>query len=199
VSTSKAQRDTYHHGDLRNALIAAGLVLLAEAGHDALTLRGVARRAGVSHNAPYQHFADKEALIAAIAEQGFVRLAASVEASQAGLDTADTAARLAAAGTSYVRFALDYPAYLSVMFGPLPASDYPALAEAAFAALQQIVRIAAPRPDAGEIAMAVWMLAQGISTIAIAQKLPPALARGRDAPALAETCIRMACAGLLRP
>ena len=70
----------YHHGDLRNALIQAGLAILAEEGTHALSLRAAARRSGVSHAAPYRHFADKEALLAAIAEQGFNTLAASVRA-----------------------------------------------------------------------------------------------------------------------
>ena len=61
----------YHHGDLRDALIQAGLELLAEGGAEALDLRKVARRAGVSHAAPYRHFADKQALMAAINEEGF--------------------------------------------------------------------------------------------------------------------------------
>ena len=66
---------SYHHGDLRNALIQAGLELLAEGGVQELDLRKVARRAGVSHAAPYRHFADKQALIAAINEEGFHLLA----------------------------------------------------------------------------------------------------------------------------
>src|SRR5215467_776183 len=73
----------YHHGDLRAALIRAGLAILAEEGVQALTLRAAARRAGVSHNAPYRHFADKEALLAAIAEEGFIDLAARVEEARA--------------------------------------------------------------------------------------------------------------------
>jgi AcrR family transcriptional regulator len=71
---------SYHHGDLRNALIQAGLELLAEGGVQELDLRKVARRAGVSHAAPYRHFADKQALIAAITEEGFRLLAEQIQA-----------------------------------------------------------------------------------------------------------------------
>src|SRR6266700_5995996 len=71
---------TYHHGDLRNALIQAGLEMLSESGAAALDLRKVARKAGVSHAAPYRHFADKQALIAAINEEGFHRLAERIQA-----------------------------------------------------------------------------------------------------------------------
>src|SRR3954464_14355091 len=70
---------SYHHGDLRNALIQAGLELLAEGGAQELDLRKVARRAGVSHAAPYRHFADKQALIASITEEGFRWLAERIQ------------------------------------------------------------------------------------------------------------------------
>src|SRR5260370_9776352 len=74
VNTHRQRPKPYHHGDLRNALIQAGLELLSEGGGTALDLRKVAHRAGVSHAAPYRHFADKQALIAAINEEGFHRL-----------------------------------------------------------------------------------------------------------------------------
>src|SRR5438552_2670358 len=73
--TDRQRPKAYHHGDLRNALIQAGLELLAESGAAALDLRKVARKAGVSHAAPYRHFADKQALIAAINTEGYRRLA----------------------------------------------------------------------------------------------------------------------------
>src|SRR5579885_21125 len=83
VSTSiVASRKTYHHGNLREALIEASLDLIAESGPKALTLREAARRAGVSHNAPYRHFQDKDDLLAAVAAQGFREL------NQAMLDAA---------------------------------------------------------------------------------------------------------------
>src|SRR5215207_8044733 len=65
---------TYHHGDLRDALVRAALDILVNEGPEALTLRGVARAAGVSQAAPYRHFADRRALVAAVAEEGFKRL-----------------------------------------------------------------------------------------------------------------------------
>ena len=78
VSTLVATKTAYHHGDLRSALVEAGLAILAESGDaGALSLREAARRAGVSAMAPYRHFADKEALLAAIATVGFERLAAA--------------------------------------------------------------------------------------------------------------------------
>jgi len=70
-SALEKKRGRYHHGDLRRALLDAALELLAREGASALTLREVARRAGVTHAAPYRHFTDKQALLAAVAEEGF--------------------------------------------------------------------------------------------------------------------------------
>jgi AcrR family transcriptional regulator len=70
-----ASRTGYHHGDLRRALLDASLALVAEGGIGALSLREVARKAGVSHNAPYHHFKDRGSLLAALAEEGFAELA----------------------------------------------------------------------------------------------------------------------------
>ena len=73
--TAAQSKPGYHHGDLRRALIEASLALISEEGFSALTLREVARRAGVTHAAPYRHFLDKEALLAAVAEEGFRAMA----------------------------------------------------------------------------------------------------------------------------
>src|SRR5260370_31479327 len=78
ANTDRQRPKSYHHGDLRNALIQAGLEMLSESGAAALDLRKVARRAGVSHAAPYRHFADRQALIAAINEEGIHRLAGRI-------------------------------------------------------------------------------------------------------------------------
>jgi len=73
------KRGKYHHGDLRRALLDAALELVNELGPSGITLREAARRAGVTHAAPYRHFADKGALLAAVAEQGFVQLLAAID------------------------------------------------------------------------------------------------------------------------
>ena len=107
-------RETYHHGDLRQALIDAARALLAESGPSGLSLRAAARSAGVSQTAPYRHFASREDMLAAVAEDGFRRLHHRMVASVAGEHSKRALQRIA---IEYVRFALEYPAEYRVMFG----------------------------------------------------------------------------------
>lgn len=105
----------YHHGDLRHALLAAGLELVAERGVNGFTLREVARQAGVSHNAPYNHFADKAELVAALTQESFQQFAILLQASYdetpgSPLD------KLRGMGQTYVRFAVDHPAQFRLMW-----------------------------------------------------------------------------------
>ena len=104
----------YHHGDLRNALTRAAMDLLEESGLENLSLRGVARKAGVSAAAPYHHFKDKDALLAAVATEGFREFRDAMERHAAGhTDPADIRAGL---GTGYVVFAQEHPALFRLMF-----------------------------------------------------------------------------------
>lgn len=113
-------RASYHHGDLRHALLAAGLELAAEAGPDAVVLREATRRVGVSPNAAYRHFADREALLAAVCDAAQAALAEEIDAEFALVSVSDpiTQARghLRAVGTAYVRFALDQPGLFRTAF-----------------------------------------------------------------------------------
>jgi AcrR family transcriptional regulator len=104
----------YHHGDLRVALLASAAELLDEGGPEAVSLRECARRAGVSHAAPYRHFATKEALLLALAEEGFDGLAAAGD--EAMRRVRDPRERLDAYGVAYVHFALEHPARFRLMF-----------------------------------------------------------------------------------
>ena len=118
----------YHHGDLRAALVEGALAILREEGIEALTLRGVARRAGVSQAAPYRHFTDRRALVAAVAEDGFRRLQATM---LERLQDAQGRGSLKLVAKAYVEFGLANPAEYRVMFGPEVAvtDDLPALRE----------------------------------------------------------------------
>lgn len=132
----------YHHGDLKNALVAAGIALLEEGGMPALSLRAIAARVGVSHTASRNHFGSLRGLLTAIAAEGFRRHAAFM---QEGLtDAAGQAERQHAAVEGYVRFALAHPHVFALMFSPLHCDmDDPALraaAEASYAVLAGIAR-----------------------------------------------------------
>ena len=106
---------SYHHGGLRAALIRSAREILESEGYEALTLRAAARRAGVSQAAPYNHFADKAALLAAIAALGFKEFAAAMRHE---MDAAvDPLARLSATGIAYVAFATSNPGLFKLMFG----------------------------------------------------------------------------------
>jgi AcrR family transcriptional regulator len=140
LSTLREKRP-YHHGDLRQALVRSALEILSESGVGGLSLRAAARRARVSAMAPYRHFADKEALLAAVAEYGFRELAAQLTAATA--TAADPRAGLAALGVAYVLFARDEPSLFKLIFGPTieKKSGHPGLDEAGWACFK--------RPPAG--------------------------------------------------
>lgn len=175
----------YHHGDLRRALLAAALEAIAEVGPTALSLRDLARRAGVSHAAPAHHFGDKSGLLTALAAQGFDQLAAALVA--AGDD-------LLEAGVAYVDFAVRHRAYFEVMFRPeLHRPDDPELLaarERASAALRSGVAAlpdgGAP-VDAGRDALAAWSIAHGFATLWLAGALPDRV--GDDHRAAARTVL----------
>lgn len=108
-------KSSYHHGDLRTALLDAALAIINELGPQQLTIREVARRAGVSHTAPYRHFADKDELIVAVVEQGF-ELMRQTMADKKAAAPQDPINQFAASGMAYIDFALQYPAYYRVMY-----------------------------------------------------------------------------------
>ncbi len=160
----------YHHGNLREALIDAATALLATRGAQDFGLRDVARAAGVSHAAPYHHFAGHEDLLAAVAERGFSAIAAAMTAA-AARPAATPREALLAINDAYVDFARRQPALFRLMFGPLLArgEQFPALrqsAERSFAVLMQAAQ--AFDPDQGALlGLAGWSLAHGLASLAI--------------------------------
>jgi AcrR family transcriptional regulator len=146
----------YHHGDLRNALLAAAEAVLAERGVEGFTLRECARRAGVSHAAPAHHFGDVTGLLTALAVVGFETLTAAMREARAGIE--DPPERLRAIGRGYVAFARRYPERFRLIFSAHRLNhDDPDLSDAgaaAFAELETAVRLvagAADPPLAGEL------------------------------------------------
>jgi AcrR family transcriptional regulator len=141
---AKKAATPYHHGDLRHALVTAARAELQDVGSDALSLRAVARRAGVSHAAAYHHFADKAALLADVAAEGFVALDASMrDAIEAA--GADPLERLRAAGRGYAAMAQADPAAYDLMFNVCDissASQLQQVAPLSFARLSAVVAAA---------------------------------------------------------
>lgn len=178
MSTSEKPR--YHHGDLRTALLGAAMDLLEEDG-GGLSLRAVARRAGVSPTAPYRHFADKEALESELAAQGFTELGQRLGAEGPQQATPEDFATLA---VNYVRFALDRPALFRLMFGNPCANTEDARAVAA-ARLGEFVlaRVSRtfPQADAEALATAGWALVHGLAFLHLDGKLPAANAEEVEA------------------
>jgi len=107
---------SYHHGDLRNALIIAATELIEEQGSIEFSMSEAARRAGVSSGAPYRHFKDKEALLVAVAELGFMGLQSAIEDAIAPLPLGSID-RIIASGHAYMRYVIDKRAYYDLMWG----------------------------------------------------------------------------------
>jgi AcrR family transcriptional regulator len=173
------RKKAYHHGNLREALLDAAIHLIAEAGPTGFTLREVARRAGVSHNAPYRHFRDKDELIAAVAAQGFRELNQAMLDSAEGQPTALD--RLQRAGWAYVAFALRRPEHFTIMFdAPISKNQYPECEKAskeAFGTLVNLINLCQsegqlPAGDSMARALVAWSLVHGIAKLAIAERLP---------------------------
>ncbi|MEU6814583.1 TetR/AcrR family transcriptional regulator [Streptomyces sp. NPDC046860] len=162
---------SYHHGDLRAACLRAARELLEEDGSAGLSLRAVARRAGVSATAPYRHYADRDALVSAVAAEGYRELAAHLVAAHPSPVTPD---ELAAVAVAYVRFALDRPAMFRVMFAEPcdPTSEERVAATAAISEyVRDIVRGAFPGADPDSLATTVWALVHGLAFLHLDGKL----------------------------
>lgn len=162
----------YHHGDLRTACLRAAMDLLDEAGEEALTLRAVARRAGVSANAPYRHFRDKDALLSAVATLGFHELYTGMSGAEAAAAQGE---EFIALGQSYVRFGRERPGLFQLMFShPCSRSDPETSAAAAQVTALLDARVSRLVPDPGQqsaFAIGTWSLVHGLTSLLINGKL----------------------------
>ena len=176
----------YHHGDLGAALVHAAMELLEESSETDLSLRAVARRAGVSPAAPYRHYADREALVSAVAAVGYQELAERLAAAHPAPSTPD---QLASVAVAYVEFALERPALFPIMFTEPCDRDNDARV-AATAAVSQYVRAiverAFPEADTEALATAIWALVHGLALLHLDRKL--------DAPSPAVVAQRITAA-----
>jgi AcrR family transcriptional regulator len=171
------KRFKYHHGNLRDALINAALEILKTKGVEGLSLRALARATGVTQAAPYSHFADKDELLAAIAEAGFQRMALEMAESATGLR--DPRERVEALVFSYIRFAEQNRPLFRLMFGR-ELSDmkrFPTLGMTAGKSYALISAALSAREAQGMdtrfLTVAVWSLCQGLSDLIINEKIDP--------------------------
>jgi AcrR family transcriptional regulator len=181
--TVKKNEKKYHHGDLKAALVRAGLEILREGGLAALSLRAIAARVGVSHTAPRNHFAGLDALLAAIAAEGFRMHAAAM---RAGVEDAPRGrARLHAAAEGYTRFARENPALFQIMFSPrfkdTEDADLRAAGAESYAVLRDIAEGlvwdrpgpgAVPEVEAVRSEVMLWTLVHGYAELEINGQIP---------------------------
>ncbi|EHM25920.1 TetR/AcrR family transcriptional regulator [Streptomyces anulatus] len=167
---------TYHHGDLRRVILDAALDVIATNGPGSLSLRDLARRAGVSHAAPAHHFKDRTGLLTAVAAEGYALFA----------DALAGAPDLRERGVAYVRFAATHPAHFQVMFQPdLHRTDDPDLLAARARATEALRAGVADLPQAGRgeddrlAGVAAWSLAHGFATLLLSGNLSDAM-EGQD-------------------
>jgi AcrR family transcriptional regulator len=177
-------RRTYHHGNLRRALLDAALELFIQRGAFDFTLRELAREAGVTHNAPYRHFAGKSELLSALRDEGFAALASACRDALAGTAGArqrrgpppapELRARVRVLGEAYVRFAIAHPHHFRLMLhNPLGADPAPTARGEAFVMLHDAIdearRAGVVRDDLStrEIALAAWALVHGLASLLV--------------------------------
>jgi AcrR family transcriptional regulator len=172
---------SYHHGDLKNSLIKAGVEILGKEGISGLSLRKVALQAGVSHSAPYAHFPDKQSLVAAISTEGFRLLYAELDAAVL-THAGDPRQQLMASAKAYAGFALNHKDIFKIMFSSAleKEKDYPAFVEISRKTFERVIEIVRAcqlanvlgpgLPDV--MALSVWGSVHGIVLLALEGQIP---------------------------
>jgi AcrR family transcriptional regulator len=171
---------SYHHGNLRRALLDAAMELFAKRGRFDFTLRELARAAGVTHNAPYRHFADRWALLDALAAEGFQMLR-EWEARTGMPRKDDPRARVLRLGEAYVQFALAHPNHFRLMFlRPLEdaSAELVRVQQETFAVLEDAIEVARTSGvlrdslSTKEAVLAAWALVHGLASLAVSGQVP---------------------------
>jgi AcrR family transcriptional regulator len=199
------QKLSYHHGDLRNSLIQAAVALVREKGPHSLSLREVAKKAGVSHTAPYRHFPDKNALICSIAEVGFRLLTARLNLTQNHYP--EPRDQFIEAGVVYLELAVKNPEITQLMFsGQIDRATAPeslhTAARDAFNQLHKIVVNAQQRNlirpgDPDEFALSAWSMMHGLAMLITGEQLDKSIRSPEDVRRLATTVGATLLDGLL--
>ncbi len=176
MSTSATKRTTYHHGNLRAALLEAARALVLESGLDGFGLREVSRRAGVSHAAAYNHFANRSALVTALVVEAFGALAEALAAAER-LE-ATPFARLRTIGVAYVRFAFEHPAEFKFMFRPelcadplAPSEQVAGASRESYSPLERAIAACLAdgslTGDAETLALTAWAAVHGLASLVV--------------------------------
>lgn len=197
----------YHHGDLHAVLLESATKLLNEKGVSGLSLREVARVAGVSHTAPYRHFEDKEALLAAVAEAGFNRLEREVsEVKEKGYGSA--AKNLISIGEVYVKRAIANPNLASLMFGGSYnlAEKNHRLREAGERAFQELVDVVVQGQKSGQfsqgrsedIVLAAWALVHGLSMLFVTERMEEIVPTNEEKMEITRNVTKLLLSGILK-
>ncbi len=207
MARTAGKTDTYHHGDLRRALLAAAMDLVRERGVDGLTLRELARRAGVSHNAPYHHFADKGALVSALVVESFQRFE-QVFRDAVVATPGSHLAKVRAIGGAYVRFAFDDPPRFALMWRPelRTIEDDSPVDQAGMASYQVLLDEVAAGQRAGEVvegdvaqlSLAAWSAVHGLAMLIVDGPLRDRTLTWEQAEPLVDAVLELAIRGLSR-
>ena len=195
----------YHHGDLKNALRAAASALIAERGAEGVSLREISQAAGVSHTAAYRHYADRQALLAELAEEGFRQLT-ELNRQTIAANPGDPAAQLMACGRAYVRFGVQRPHVLQLMFGQAVPdwSAHPSLQVASEELAQTLAGVVAAGQSAGtlraaplgDVTLTAWSLVHGLTLLLAGRRIPAAAVDDAFVERMAEQCVTLLMQGL---
>lgn len=182
MSEDDPTKKPYHHGGLREALLATARTMIAEEGIESVTMRGLSQRVGVSRTAPYRHFEDKSSLLAAVAQQGFEQLNENLRQTRTNEQIESPLDRFEKMGVSYTQFAITNPTDYRLMYGvdALQSDEHPTLRQAINNTHQELVTIIRECKAAGliqarsslDIAVTVWSACHGLSLLLIDGHLP---------------------------
>lgn len=192
---TQATAAAYHHGDLREALVSSGVAIVEGQGIAELSLRNVARLAGVSHAAPYHHFANKDALLAAIAERGYALLN---EAIAARSENGGVGSDFYGVGIAYVLFAQEHPALFRLMYASVPAAPVNEAEQLAGGPLNAVMvseidrHLGCGLEEARRIVLTMWSAVHGLAMLHLDGQL------GWTGTDSGETLARMVCDQLAR-
>jgi AcrR family transcriptional regulator len=200
------QKRAYHHGDLRSALLDCARRIIHEEGIGQVSLREVARRLGVSHGAPAHHFKNKQALLTALAVQGYERLAETLIGELSASGTKDPRRQLEVIGRAYVRFAVENPDHFGMMFelASLDEKDVDLMraSETCYGVLVRTVHACKKAGYLGTrspetMAVAAWSLVHGLAKLWNDGRLDDRVSV-RDASVMAEMVCRLFVDGLMK-